>query len=231
MSYFEELYKEPLKKTFQNWKKIITTFIFEFFIVSIVVMLSFLLEMIIFNLKSKVQDHDFSTEEELFLHAFEYMSEMESFLQGFYIAVSLFVITVFLIYTLSRTLVWSKLLGIKITKKLILRNFSIDFVFAILALLFYLFITNFVRPQLMNIFFILLGVPLLIYSFLVHLNMKKNFKEVFKINLEEVLLFFPHIILITFIGIVFLNTSLGLLPFILVLSFFRIFYLSFRNKV
>lgn len=229
MSYFQDLYIKPVKNTCIKWKEFLLTFGIE---ICVVLMIYFLFGWGISNIASAIEplaDNNLENQTVLASNAFLYASEMESFFNNYYFTITILSVLIFLLYTVSRTIIWSKLLKIKLSVKKYFENLITDVILAVLIVLAYFFVITFIREEIHTIGLIVLWLPLLYYSFLVHLNLKKDFLERFKIKSSEYLIILPHTILVSVLALLLFNLNWGLIPGIALLAFYRIIVIEIKN--
>ena len=223
MSYFKDLYVNPFFKTNKEWKTIIVTTGIDIVVISILFALLLLSITAIERSGQTLKDNNLENKIELFENAEIYASELESFLSNFYLIIIGVTILFFIIYSLTRTFIWNKILKIKFNFINYIRNIFIDSLIVGVLIGLFLIIISYMQMNAQEIIIPILLVVMLYYSLFVHLNLRKDIKKIFKVKLKNLLLLLPHFLLFSFIIYTLLNTLIGLVFAIFVFNYFRVF--------
>ncbi len=228
MGYVDEGYIKPLFKAFKQWKLLLYSMVVDFFLYLFSFGIFYATFSIIGYFMLPLNSHDLSDHITFFRDVSLYTTQIENFILVLYVGSIICLLLFLLIYSISRTMIWNKILKIKGNY---FRNLLVDgIIFIILLALSYLVIM-YLKPEFINGFIVLIMFPILYYLFFCHINLgHKKIKEVFKSALSlDLLYLFPHLIVMLFILVFILSflfvtgNPLFLVLLLLWTGFFRIY--------
>jgi len=175
-------------------------------------------------------DNDLENKHVFMQNVIAYLAE----LKGFYIAVVLSVIFLvllfFVLYALSRTMIWNRILGVKNNY---MRNMGIDAILYVAGAVILFLCASFIKPRFYLLVFLFTYFPLLYYSFFCHMNFnKKKVKDVFKSALSlDMLSLLPHTIIMAILYVLLQRNLITFILLFIIMNFFRIYAYEVKRVV
>jgi hypothetical protein len=225
MGYFNNVWKKPAKKAASRWKMLLMTTAAESLFIVFVFLILWGIKFALMGSLVALDQQNLDDVNVLMENADRYTSEIKSFITMSISSSIIGLIVFFILYTITRTLIWSWILKVK---KTYIRNANIDFVFFVAVIAIITFCILFIKQVYYGYILMPTIIPLMYYSFHCHMRLgSKSIKEVFKKAVSyKLLLMLPHTILLLLL--VSLINLAGSNIFILVLqlialNWFRLF--------
>ncbi len=227
MSYFQDYYIKPVRQSIGRWKDfLISSGVEILFLFAVYFLVTLGVSSVLSGLEP-LKDNNMDNQAIIMQNAFTYASELESFVSNYYLVMSITILIIFLLSTFTRTFIWNRLLKKRTNY---FRNSVVDLVLVSLIAGAYFGVITFFKLSMHSIGFILFLGPVLYYSFFVHLNLKKNLKNIFKVSLHDMMMLLPHTIVFKTVAVILFNLNLGAIYLVILLSFYRIIVLEALNK-
>jgi len=213
---------KPFLDSAKQWKLILYTTLVELGVVFLTFLLYLAAKNVILRFLTPLGDNNLIDLNVMKQEVGTYVAE----LQNFFLVVAITVIGVlvifFIIYTLSRTLIWNK---IQNKKNNYLRNMAVEGILYIIGIGILAFCFKFIKPDYYPHYLGLLFLPLLYYSFFCHLNLdKKRIKQVFSSAFSlDLLYLLPHFVILFIIMKILPAGILSIIFLFIVFNFFRIY--------
>lgn len=234
MEYFKEIYWKPVVVSIKNWKKIL----FSAGIDGIAILLCYfvfnVLLFIALRFLRPLGAHNLEDIDILMLNAPRYAIEARNFYFVSIISLILFFVFAYAVYSLSRTIVWNKVLG---SRNNFLRNLFIHALHFFTAFIIFAFFVFAIQDKYLIYFSIAFLFPWLYYSFFCNMNLnQKTIKAVFKKAFSvKLALLLPHF----FILLLFLITLNSLITYYIIniifivvsFAFFRVYIYEAGKRI
>lgn len=222
MAYLNQYYLRPFRASLKKWKLLMFSILVE---LTFIIVFYFTGKTLFSNMMEKLymlSDNNLTDKFTFLANVADYNLELKAFLLSFYLGGLIFLVIFLILYSLSRTLIWNKVLG---TKGNFLRNFKVDLTLYIIFVALAAFMIQYIKQELYFWYFIFLLLPLMYISFVSHLNYRsKGYKNVFRSVFSiQLLLLLPHTLIIFLLSFVILRTPLVIIVYFILLNFFRIF--------
>jgi hypothetical protein len=225
MSYINDFYINPFLKAAARWRDLLYTFIIEILFFSAVYSFWSLANSVLNRFSMIISGIELEYSDKFLNTLPSYSADLGTFLMALYLIASAFLLASFILYTISRTVIWQRILAVQMS---FIRNALVDLTFFAVLLLLTLFFLMYIKTEVYLLFLILFIFPVLYYSFFCHMNLsKKGYQKPFASALSGKLFYpLPHLLVMIAVLVMIPKNVFSAIFLLAVFCFYRVYALE-----